>query len=1464
MKNTLLSIVAAVTLLVFPQIGFAQAPDLGDAADFVLFSSNGAVTNSSPSRLTGDVGTNNGGLTGFGNVNGRMQNGNGATAAAASDLLTAYNDLNGRTPDFFPASVLGGGQILTPGVYSISGAASLNGTLTLNAQGNSSAIFIIKIQGSFSSSAASQVVLINGAQACNVFWKTEGLTELATNTVFKGTIVANNAAITLNTGVKLEGRALSTTGAVSVGGITAGIPTGCGSPTLTGPTAPSLGNVACFSIFSGSGSVSNSGVTTVTGDIGSNVGLTTGYNPLLVNGTIHTVPDATTSAAASSLTGVYNYLNTLAYDIELLYPAQFGNSLVLTPHTYLLNAATSLTDTIFLNAEGNANAVFVLKINGALSTSTGSNVILTNGAQAKNVYWKVDGAANISSGSNFKGTLIVNNGALSLATGVMLIGRAFTTSGQLTTASVNVTMTAGCGTSSSAPAIITQPSNQTACAGGSASFTVSATGDNLTYQWRKGIVNISNGGNISGATSATLTINPVNTADAATTYNVVVSGSTSPSATSNNASLTVNTAPAITSQPTNQTTCSGSTATFSVTATGTLLTYQWRKGTTNLVNGGNISGATTSTLTINPASASDVASNYNVVVFGSCLPNATSNNVSLTVSTAPVITSQPTGQTVCAGSPVSFSTTATGANLTYQWRKGTVNIANGGTVSGATTNMLTISSASVSDAASNYNVVVSGTCTPGATSQDAALTVNTAPSISSQPTSQTVCVGSPISFSTTATGTALTYQWRNGTVNMTNSANVTGATSATLTINNVNVSDGSTTYNVVVSGTCSPAVTSANASLTVNTAPAIASQPSNQAVCLGTPATFTTTATGTALTYQWRNGTVNLINGGRISGANSAMLTLNAVTASDASSNYNVVVSGTCAPAITSANVSLTINTAPNITSEPTDKTVCAGAGTSFTTTATGTALTYQWRRGSVNIANGGNISGANSPTLTFSSVTVANDAADYNVIVSGTCSPNDTSRNVTLTVNTSPVITSESANQTICTGNTAVFSVTATGSGLTYQWRRGTVNLLEGGNISGTNTNTLVIDQADASYAGSNYNVLITGTCSPNATSRNMSLVVSAAPAITLDAPTQSVGAGNSVTLSVTASGTGLTYQWRRGTVNLTNGGNISGATTNTLTINPATAADASAEYNVVVRGSCPGGAVTETTSQNITLVVTTAPTFTSQPSNQTVCAGATSTFSVVANGTGLTYQWRKGTVDLTNTGNISGATTATLTINPVNATDAAANYNVVVTNSSAQSTTSSFASLVVNTAPAITSQPTSTSVKEGSSASFTVTATGTSLSYQWRKGTVNLTDGGNISGANTATLTINPVTAADAANYSVVVSGTCSPSVTSSANTSLTLSGPSAIGDEGNTGNVVSFYPNPWSTSTVVTVSNASELNSSVLKIYNALGEVVLNVTLTKTTTTLNTELPSGVYFYQVIGSNGTIQSGKVISQQ
>jgi hypothetical protein len=588
--------------------------------------------------------------------------------------------------------------------------------------------------------------------------------------------------------------------------------------------------------------------------------------------------------------------------------------------------------------------------------------------------------------------------------------------------------------------------------------------------------------------------------------------------------------------------------------------------------------------------------------------------------------------------------------------------------------------------------------------------VTAGPAITGHPSNQAVCAGGTASFSVTATGPSITYQWKK------DGNDIPGANSSTLTINSVAAADAGS-YTVVIGSTCS-SITSNAATLSLAAAPAITAQPQAQTGCTGSNVSFSVTATGDGLTYQWRR------NGSDIPGANAATYTINGITSASAGS-YDVVVSGTCSPSVTSTAVSLTVDAAPIINTQPQAQTVCAGANATFTVGASGSGLTYQWRR------NGSDISGANSSTYTITGVTAAN-AGNYDVVVSTSCNTTVTSAIAALAVNAPPAIGTQPQNQAVCAGGTATFSVSATGTGLAYQWR------INGNDIPGANSSTLTINNVTAANAG-NYTVVVSGTCTPSVTSGTATLSLTAAPAISTQPQAQTGCVGANVSFSVTATGAGLTYQWRKG------GTDITGANSATYTINGVTAASAGS-YDVVVSGTCSPSV----TSNAVSLTVNATPIITTQPQAQTVCAGANASFTVAATGSGLTYQWRRNGTD------ISGATAPTYTITGATAASAG-NYDVVITTSCNTTITSNTAALAVNAAPAITTQPQHRGVCLGNTATFSVSATGTGLTYQWR------INGNDIPGANSSTLIINNVTAANTGNYTVVVSGTCAPSVTS-----------------------------------------------------------------------------------------------------
>jgi hypothetical protein len=452
-----------------------------------------------------------------------------------------------------------------------------------------------------------------------------------------------------------------------------------------------------------------------------------------------------------------------------------------------------------------------------------------------------------------------------------------------------------------------------------------------------------------------------------------------------------------------------------------------------------------------------------------------------TKTVAPTIAAQPASQMVTVGQTATFRVTASGtAPFSYQWLKNNSNI--GGATAASYTTPATIAG----DSGAQFDVVVSNSAGSVASAM-ATLTVNAgavAPTITTQPANQTVTVAQTATFSVTATGTApLSYQWQK------NSTNINGATASSYTTPATATGDSGAKFDVVVSNAAG-SVTSAMATLTVNAAavaPTITTQPANQSVTVGQTATFSVTATGTApLSYQWQKNSAN------ISGATAASYTTPATATGDSGAMFDVVVSNS-AGGVTSTMATLAVNAAavaPTITTQPANQTVTVGQTATFSVTATGTApLSYQWQK------NSANIPGATSTSYTTPATTSADNGALFDVIVSNSAG-SQTSTMASLTVNAvaAPTITVQPANQTVTVGQTATFTVTATGTTpLSYQWQKNSIN------ISGATASSYTTPATISADSGAKFDVIVTNTAGSQ-TSAMATLTVNAVTASTVD----------------------------------------------------------------------------------------------------------------------------------------------------------------------------------------------------------------------------------------------------------------------------------------------------------------------------------------------------------------------------
>ncbi|MDQ3280967.1 MAG: hypothetical protein M3Q69_06110 [Acidobacteriota bacterium] len=812
------------------------------------------------------------------------------------------------------------------------------------------------------------------------------------------------------------------------------------------------------------------------------------------------------------------------------------------------------------------------------------------------------------------------------------------------------------------PQITGAPANQTGTSGFRAALSVTATGTDLTYRWYKGA-----SGDTSSPlaeTGTSLTFTATETAD----YWVRVSGACG---AADSPAAKVSVAPAITSQPAGGWVMPGQTRTLQVAATGLPLSYQWytKSGTTETTVG----GATTNSYTPPPPAVTtnffcrvisgNASTDSSVATINVCSPPALSwasnittkvrpsfsqvlsvtgagvdattphtnqwyvknpdgtwtpaatqetysiappatttykvrvtftstgcySEASITISVCvPVITTQPAASTLLdkTTDPAATAQLRVAADLgphRFQWYIGQPGVTTTPAANG-TTDTLTVSPT----ADTTYWVrVTTVECGVSVDSNAATVVLCKSPAITQQPpTVVTTTAGTAATLSVNASGTTLTYRWYIGSSGdiSTPVANATGSTySPAPTV--------TTDYWVKVSGQCG-SVNSTTSKVSV--APAITTQPASASITSGTSRTLTVAASGTQLTYQWYsvvNGT-----GTSISGATSTSYTTPALTAS--ASYYVKVISGGAA-STQSSTATVTVCQPGTVTWSGSSV-----SGTTHTLSIVSPVAgeTYDWYMG----ATGNTASYVGTGTSVVVSPTQT--TTYWARFKRSTCTAD--SATVTVTICT-PRIVTQPVGETVDPGASRTLSVSATGNPpLTYQWYVGTSGVTTSP-VSGA-TNPTYTTPAVSSTTSYWVRVTSPANCGTYVVdSVTATLTVCRKPTISQQPFSINIEPGTGTTLSVTATGDGLSYQWYEGAVGVTT--KPVGTNSRTFTVAPA----ATTSYWVRVSGTCG-------TADSTLAKVSIYPVITTHPVGGGVCdVGQNVTLSVAATGSQLVYRW-------------------------------------------------------------------------------------------------------------------------------------------------------------------------------------------------------------------------------------------------
>jgi len=343
-------------------------------------------------------------------------------------------------------------------------------------------------------------------------------------------------------------------------------------------------------------------------------------------------------------------------------------------------------------------------------------------------------------------------------------------------------------------------------------------------------------------------------------------------------------------------------------------------------------------------------------------------------------------------------------------------------------------------------------------------------SITTQPQNYTGAVGNTASFTVAASGTGLTYQWQILSNGAWKNSGAAGATTSKLSFKTTQSHNGMK-YRCIVKDSYGQSVISNTVFVNVTTSLSITKQPANYSGTVGSTASFSVTAQGSGLIYQWQVYSNGAWKNSGAAGATTSKLSFK-TTQSHNGMKYRCIVKDSTGKKIVSNTVTVNVVAQLAITKQPVNYTGSVGNTAAFSVTAQGSGLIYQWQVYSNGAWKNSNASNAKTSKLSFK-ISQSHNGMKYRCIVKDSTGKKIVSNTVTVKVVNTLTITKQPVNYTGTAGDTAAFSVTALGEGLTYQWQVYSNGAWKNSGASGATTSKIAF-KTTRSHNGMKYRCII------------------------------------------------------------------------------------------------------------------------------------------------------------------------------------------------------------------------------------------------------------------------------------------------------------------------------------------------------------------------------------------------------